>query len=227
MVYVPLITIGILIKQMPTTDRGSAEKLAEMVVAVLGLIVIPVLNAAVLHLAHADRENRSLGAWTALRSGLSCWFPLVVGYIAISLVVMGWLIVGVLPGLLLLKILGLEQTYYLLPFGLPAVYMAARYGFMETLIVVRGRDPYAARQESMRLSKGNHVAMFVAGILLIGLPLLLEQFAPVIAEQLAAPGLPVLVTGGVVEFVAGILNLIYLIFFFHWYSLLEQQRDAK
>lgn len=226
-IHGPLIAIGILLKTLPVGDQASSEKFSEIAESLLSLVAIPLLNAAVLHLAHADRERRLLGAWTALRSGMVCWFPLVVGYIAISFVVFGWMLVGLVPGFVLLHFLGNDKTYYLLPCLVPAIYMAARYGFMETLIVVRGRDPYAARQESMRLSQGHHTRMFLAGVFLIGLPLALEQFASTLGGMLAPAGLPAILTGAAIEFTSGLLNLVYLVFFFHWYSQLEQQKDAK
>jgi hypothetical protein len=225
-VYLPLTVVGSLIRTSSIGDAASAAKVAEVTVSFLGLLVLPLLNAAVLHIAHADREKRAVGAMAAVRSGLSSWFPLIVGYIAISFAVLGWMVVGLIPGLLTLWLVGLDKTYFLVPFLAPAIYMAARYGFMETLIVVRGRDPYSARHESMRLSKGKHARMFVTGITLIGVPLALEQLAPTIGEQLASAGPPALIAAAGVDLLAGILNLIYLVFFFHWYSSLEQQKDG-
>lgn len=223
--FVPTILLDAWLHLYQRQDGPALNPMAEAISGFTSLLLTPMLNAAILHICHADREQRKLGAWIAVRTGLSVWLTLVVGYLAVSLAVCGWLIVGLIPGLVVLSLVGQDKTYFLVPFALPAIFMAARYGFMEALIVVRGRDAYAARHESLRLSKGLVVPMLLAGVILIGGPLTLEQFAPQLSEILVPQAAWRLPTEIGLQWMATLINVVYLVFFFHWYSQREQIKD--
>lgn len=223
--FLPTALVDLWVSRYAAPQGQALEPMSQAISGILSLLLTPILNAAILHICHADREQRALPVWTAVRTGLSVWLTLIVGYLAVSLAVAGWLLVGLFPGLLVLWLVGQDKTYFLVPFAIPALYMAARYGFMETLIVVRGRDAYAARRESLRLSKGLFGPMLLAGVFFIGTPLALEQFAPLLSENLVS--LPAWRLPGelLIQWLATLINLLYLVFFFHWYSQREQLKD--
>lgn len=209
----------ILVKQL-----AIEPQVVQAVSGLLGLFCLPLINAVLLIISDAWWQGQALSLSEALALSRKAWWRLMMGYITISFIFFGWLVVGVLPAFLLLQVLKIDNTAYLVLAGIPAVVVMARYGFMESLIVVRGLEPFFARQRSTELAAGRWPALLACGLLLLLPAQALELFGNELAAWLwpgAGVGAWVVALG--VDAAASLLAVWNVVFFYHWFRSIEAE----
>lgn len=159
---------------------------ADKVFGLIGAALMPVINGVVVWLAERWYEGRTATLGEAMRAMPSYWSRMLTVYIAISFVLLGWLLVTVLPVYILMQVTHFDQPVLLIPIALGAgAYAMSRFVFVDTLIVNGQRGPYQARQESALLGTGRRGRIVLYSVLTYTLPTILEM-----GGDLAATVLP-------------------------------------
>ncbi len=148
---------------------------ADKMFGLVGAGLMPVTNGVLVWLAQRWFEGRPATLAEALRAMPTYWTRMFTVYVAISFVILGWLLITVLPAYILMQVTKFNQPILLVPIAVAAViYAMSRFVFVDTLIVNSARGPYHARQESAALGNGRRGQIVAYAALTYALPSLLE-----------------------------------------------------
>lgn len=210
------------------------DEAAEKLFSLLGVLLMPLSNAVILNLA-AESTVPSAAIAGSVKAALirasACayrsWSRLLTAYISVSFIIVGWLAVTVIPVYALLMIAKIQPT---VPLTILAVTVGTiqltRFAFLDSFVVIGGLGPWAARQQSKAMSKGQRWQIMGYGLLLAGLPFVVETAGEAFAKDLGSllgyqlgPLAPLLVSTAT-GFAATLLYVIPTIFFFvYWRDL--------
>ena len=202
---------------------------ADKMFGLVGAFLMPVINGCIVWLAQRwyDNEPATLKqAWDAMPS---YWSRLLTTYIAISFVLLGWLIVTVLPAYILMMVLKIDQPIYLLPVALAAAaYAMCRFVFVDPLVVNLGRSPWHARQESTALTVGHRGRIIGAGLLTYTLPFILEIAGEFAASYISPERQNVIaaVSTGT-GILAALLYIVPVIYFYVYYRVVTAEGSSS
>lgn len=158
---------------------------ADMLFGLVGGLLGPLANAALIHVASHALAGVKVGLREALRAGASAWSRLLAAYISIGFVMIGYLAVTVLPGGLLMLVLDLKNPYLLIPFGVVGlVWGLPAFAFVEGLVVTEKLTPWHARQTSRLMTKGRRARITALGLATLVVPVGVEL------TQMAYPEAP-------------------------------------
>lgn len=159
---------------------------ADKMFGLVGAVLMPVTNGVLVWLARRWFDGQPTTLGEAMRAMPSYWSRMFTVYIAISFVILGWLIITVLPAYIAMQVTKFNQPVLLLPIAIAAVaYAMSRFVFVDTLIVNSARGPYQARHESAALGTGRRPQIVIYTALTYALPSLLE-----LGGELASAVLP-------------------------------------
>lgn len=216
LIYVPFYALDGVLR---ATLKLTPHEISSMT-GVLGLLLLPLAHGGLVHLADSALARRPGRIGEALLVGLKAWRRILVSYILAMLVWLGWAAVCVLPGALLLLAVGLHQDERrVLVFAIPAFAVVTRFLFLDSLTVLEGLEPHAARRRSAELANGQHVRLAICALCTL-LPLtLLETLAPEIGDLLGEPGTAAsIVIASATAALAGLLSIVPSVLFYVIYK---------
>lgn len=153
------------------TDDG-----AEAIAGLFSIFFMPLSNGATVWLNQAHVENRTVTIREALSVAVSVWKDLITAYLSVGFIMVGWLAVAVIPGGILMLVLGIKTPLVLLPFAAVAmIYVMTRYVFLDFYIVLRRLPGWTARRTCSELTRGRMVPL-VASYIILGAPLYAGEF---------------------------------------------------
>jgi len=195
---------------------------ADKVFGLIGVALMPVTNGVLVWLAERWYEGRPATLSEAMKAMPTYWSRMLTVYVAISFVILGWLLITVLPVFILMQVTHFDQPVLLVPIAAGAVaYAMSRFVFVDTLIVNGARGPYQARQESAALGVGQRGRTFAYTALTYTLPSILELGGDLAAAVLPAKNvdlIALLSTG--TGLLAACLYVVPSLFFYVYYRSL-------
>lgn len=174
--------------------RGSVEfgllpeDAASAFFGLVDILIAPMANGAAVFMMNRWVDGESVTIKEALVAAKGAWTRLLVAYVSVAFIMLGWLAVTVIPCYAILQIAGLNQPLILVPLVAVVIsYVMARYSFLDPLVVVDGMGAYHARSRSADLVKGHLPMILGLGLLSYMPPMVLELGS----EALSGAGVPV------------------------------------
>lgn len=165
-IYLPyfLVYRGAVVSGLLPEDAASA------LFGLIDLLIAPLANGAAVFMMDRWASGQAVTIREGLKAAKAAWNRLLVAYIAVAFILLGWLAVTVIPCYALLQILHFNQPLVLVPLIVVVIcYVMARYSFLDPLIILDGLGAYQARARTGDLAKG-HLPLFLGFGLLTYLP---------------------------------------------------------
>ncbi len=204
----------------------TALQAVDIVFGLLGGLLLPFTNAMALNALRRAHYPRG-GVPEGFAENLKPWLNLFTAYLGIGLIFIGYLALFVIPtyGLLLLWGEAAASPVWLaLPVAGAALWVFGRFIFVDQLVVLEGKRPWQARQDSIALVKKEIWNILPTVILLYLLPLALDvstefiNASPTFRASSEGQGLSLLLGIG-----AAVGYLIPMSYFYLYYDELTQK----
>ena len=176
LLLVVLLDVPPILGEVISVDGGYlTEDVAMPLWGFLGLALMPLSHGASLLLMQSAAEERHRSILWALDGGARVWGKYQVAYLYMSFLMLGWAAVSMIPGFLLMLLLGIKQVWVLAPFAAVGLVRALLpLTFQEPFFVTLGLSPWEARENSRALVKGRWILILkIAGLTML-LPLVIE-----------------------------------------------------
>ena len=176
LLLVLLLDVPPILGEVISVDGGYlTQDVAMPLWGLLGLALMPLSHGASLFLMQSAVDKRHRSILSALDGSARVWGKYQVAYLYMSFLMLGWAAVSMIPGLLLMMMLGIKQVWVLAPFAaVGLVYALLPLTFQEPYFVTLGLSPWEARENSRSLVKGYWLLILkIAGLTML-LPLAIE-----------------------------------------------------
>lgn len=208
-----------------TTWTPLTIEAADQLFGLLGILIMPLVNGAIVYLLHHEPVELREAITTSLKASARVWTRMVAAYMFLGLAVIAALAVALLPpGFVLLllvqnKLASPDIGWVLAPFAVVGVlWVLPRYVLLEPLILFDDCEPYSARTVSRDLTKAVRWPITLAWVLTVGPTLGLEAIASRVAVDLeTALGWPQTLVAPAIGLLSSLLYLVPLgLFYVVW-----------
>lgn len=166
--------------------NGYTPDNVEMMFALVFVILVPLMGAGIALLWKSWQTNERLKPLAVIIEASTYLGPLISLYISISLIVLGWATVCMIPGFILKHFMNVSNPAFFIPFLIPAVVIYCRYFcVVNAVVVLENLHGFQARQRCRELTqKGFNKHLTVVAIL-IAISTALDYGATPIANEVA------------------------------------------
>lgn len=112
----------------------------------------------------------------AFRAVAPRWKDLIVAYLSVGFIMIGWIALAMIPSGIIVLLLKLQSPLWFIPLGVAAmIYVLSRYVFLEFLIIYEKKEGWVARRAAPTLTEGRMLSLLVP-VTLMSAPLTLSEF---------------------------------------------------
>ncbi len=199
----------------------ESQQAVDLLFGLFGGLLLPLTNAVLINALHTPKGEFWVKSWHV-------WLNLFTAYLGIGLIFVGYLALTVIPSYGILMVLGISNPVFLgVPATAAALWVFGRFVFVDALIVIEGKRPWQARQESIGLVRANLFPILATAFLLYAVPFVLDIGSEVINAR------TVVQWGGASKFTAALCSLgaalayvLPLAYFYVYYMEIRENSKA-
>lgn len=139
---------------------------AEILFAMLGALVTPVMLPAIIATVDSKRLGKELSLTEAIAVGRETWSRLFAAYIYLSFLFLFWLLVFLAPGVIFMQVTGMESAAVLIPFAVPPIWILSKYSFIDAVCTLDQAAGPRSRELCEAFAKGRRIEIMVVGLFL-------------------------------------------------------------
>jgi hypothetical protein len=204
----------------------TSKQAIDLSFGLIGGFLLPLTNALMISSFRASSQPGESQA--VLQPALQSWLTLFTAYLGIGLIFVGYLALGIIPTYGLMMLCGVTTPVLLaVPGLLAALWVFGRFVFVDPLIVLEGKRPWQARQESIALVKDDLSAVLSAVAVLYLPPFVMDMGSEFLTGTDSWGGTPASrLIGGLLSLGAAVLYLVPLSYFYVYFEEKRQKSKA-